>query len=166
MADRKQFTVNVKKGGNAQVGEFYLSKGECAMTNPVFGIDTNFDVKNTVAFDIVSGGLFYRIAADVNFDTGTTEALAADTWGIAILTITTAGVGTLTWAGVDYSTEALAIAAVDGITVPAGEIFLGYVTVKTGAATAWTAGTDALQGGTGGTPSADTNYYAVCGRVL
>jgi len=132
----------------------------------VFVVDTNFDIKNSVAFDIVSGGLFYTIAADTNFDTGTTEALAIDTWGIGILTVTTAGVGTVTWAGVDYATEAAAIAALDSIAVPAGEIFLGYVTVLTDSGATWTAGTDALQGGTGGGPSDDTNYYAVCGRVL
>ncbi len=132
--------------------------------NTVFAIDTNFDIKNTEPVTYYVNGLAYALADNTSFNTGTAATITADLWGIVILTHngTTA---TVTWAttsaAMGYATEAAAKAALGTITslCPAsGFSSLGYVTVQAGASL-WTAGTDALQGGTGGTPSADTNYY-------
>jgi len=132
--------------------------------NPGFAINSNFDIKNGNAITYCVGGVLHSLAATQNFNTGTTANIAADKWGIAILTHdgTTA---TVTWAqastAMAYASEALAIAALGtGNLIPAsGFASLGYVTVKTASGDTWTAGTDALEGGTGGNASSDTNYY-------
>jgi hypothetical protein len=130
--------------------------------NATFAIDTNFDIKNTEPIDYQAAGLWFTLADNTSFNTGTTATITATLWGIALLTHngTTA---TVTWASdaMAYATEAAAKAALGTITSlcpAAGFAALGYVTVQAGAAL-WTAGTDALQGGTGGTVSNDTNYY-------
>lgn len=164
MPIKKQFTINAKKGKDALVAALACSDGSFVVGNPGLAIDTNFDVQAANAFDIVSGGLYFTVAAGADFDTGTAEVLAADKWGVALLSVSTGGTGYLQWTGVDWATEAAAIAGLDAIT-PTGAVVVGYVTVKTAAGQTWTAGTDALQGGTGGNPSSDTNYYQVFGWV-
>jgi hypothetical protein len=124
-----------------------------------FEISTNFDIQNGVAFDYVNGGTVKTLTTDQVFDTGTSKNIAIDQWGAARLSITAAGAGAVTWADDDYATEALAIAALQDTEIAATETPVGYVTVKTKAEADWTAGTDALQGGTGGDVSSDTNYY-------
>lgn len=131
--------------------------------NPTFAIDTNFDIKNTEPVTYFTNGLARTLSDNTSFDTGTTATITAAKWAIAILTHngTTA---TVTWAKTTvmaYASEALAIAALGKIStlVPATDFAsLGYVTVLAGAAL-WTAGTDALEGGTGGTVATTTNYY-------
>lgn len=127
--------------------------------NPGLVIDTNFDVKNGTAIYYTNGGTMKTLSANTNFDTGTAATIATAKWGAALLTVTSSGTATVTWftaAGVGYASEALAIAA---ITAPdATSTIIGYVTVLAAGAT-WTAGTDALQGGTGGTPATTTTYY-------
>jgi hypothetical protein len=159
-----QTTPEVFKNGPARVSELQVTDGGFALGNPGFAIDTNFDVQAVNAFDVVSGGQFATIAAGADFDTGTVEVLAADKWGAALLSIDADGTPYLQWTGVDWATEAEAIAGLDAIT-PTGEVVVGYVTVLTDSGNTWTAGTDALQGGTGGNPSDDTNYYSVFGWV-
>lgn len=130
--------------------------------NPGFAIDTNFDVQNANAIDYIIAGVLYTLAANTTADTGTSASLAADTWGVGLITVDAAGDLTITWktnSGSGYSTEAAAIAALTQDDIPASECVLGYLTVLTASGAAWDAGTDALQGGTGGDPSADTNYY-------
>ena len=56
-----------------------------------------------------------------------------------------------------YTTEALAIAGKPA--VPAGDTDMGYFTVQA-ASPGWTTGTDALFGGTSGTPALASNYYS------
>lgn len=108
-------------------------------------------------------GVSKRLAASTNFDTGTAATITSAKWGIAMISWdgTTA---TVTWqnaaTAMAYASEAAAIAAL-GTTplIPAaGFAPIGYVTVLAGALL-WTAGTDALQGGLGGTPATTTNYY-------
>lgn len=84
-----------------------------------------------------------------------------DTWGIYLVSVSQAGVVSIT-AGADnfttgYSAEALAIAGIP--TVPTDNCPLGYFTVLTKSGTTFVTGTDDLQGGTSGNVSADTNYY-------
>lgn len=135
-----------------------------ALGNPTFAIDTNFDIKNTEPISYVANGTFFTLADNTSFNTGTAATITAAKWGIAILTHdgTTA---TVTWAktssAMAYASEALAKAALGMIStlIPAaGFASLGYVTVLAGASL-WTAGTDALAGGAGGTAATTTNYY-------
>ena len=128
--------------------------------NPGFQIKTNFDIENANAFDYVQGGLVKTEAASQTWDTGTTASWAAAKWGIAALSITDAAATNVNWATNDaagYDTEAAAIAAMP--TVASNYTAVGYVTIQAHATNTWTAGTDALQGGTGGNVSQDTNYY-------
>ena len=131
--------------------------------SPGFVIDTNFDVKNANAVQVVIAGISKQLAAATSFDTGTAATITSAKWAIAMLSWdgTTA---TVTWqntaAVMAYASEAAAIAAL-GTTplIPAsGFAPLGYVTVLAGASL-WTAGTDALAGGTGGTPATTTHYF-------
>lgn len=137
-----------------------------ALGNPGFAILTNFDVQNANALSYRNAGELKTLASGGTFDTGTTKVIAIDRWGIALLSASAAGTKTLTWVASDFATEAAAIAEFNrqmllasGGLIPSGHTPLGYVTVLTGSGMTWTAGTDALQGGTGGTPSLDTNYY-------
>lgn len=129
-----------------------------ALGNPTFAIDTNFDIKNTAAIDYTNGGTLSTLTVNTSFDTGVAQVIVADKWSSALLSVSAAGAATCTWsATLNAADEATAIAALPAL--PANHTPLGYVTVLTGNAATWTAGTDALQGGAGGTASADTNYY-------
>lgn len=129
-----------------------------ALGNPGFAISTNFDVLNANAISYTNAGTLKTLAANTNFDTGTAQIIAINKWSAALLSVSAAGAATVTWsATLNADDEATAIAALPAL--PANHTPLGYVTVLTGAGVTWTAGTDALQGGTGGTASADTNYY-------
>lgn len=123
--------------------------------NPGFVIDTNFDVKNGTAVYYTNGGTLKTLAANVNFDTGTTKTIASSQWAAAMLTVNASGTGVVTW-GATAASEALAIAA---LAAPAAtDTVLGYVTVNAHAS-GFTAGTDALTTGTGGNVATATNYY-------
>lgn len=132
--------------------------------NPALAINSNFDVKNANAITVTIGGVQKTLSANTNFDTGTAAVISADKWSVAVLTWdgTTA---TVTWAGATtqgYASEALAIAQLRSnsrLAVPSGSAAIGYITVQTGSGVTWTAGTDALATGTGGTPATTTNYY-------
>ena len=144
---------------NAQIAyERNSSKG-----NTGFVIDTNFDIKNANAVTYSLAGVLKTISANTSFNTGTTATITATLWGIAILTYD-GSTATVTWAKstvMGYASEAAAKAALGTITALCpqdGFSTLGYVTVQAGAAL-WTAGTDALTGGSGGTVANATNYY-------
>ena len=123
-----------------------------------FEIDTNFDIQNGDAFDMIVAGVPVTIATDQNFDTGAAASTSADTWIAAILSIDADGTTHVDYGVAGYGSEALAIGSLASV-VASGDVTLGYVTIKTGVGNTWTAGTDALQGGAGGNASSDTNYY-------
>lgn len=125
--------------------------------NPTFAIDTNFDVKSTEIVYYANGGTLKTLADNTNFDTGTAKTITGAKWGAAMLTVNSSGTGVVTWAAAAaYDSEALAIAA---LAAPAAtDTVMGYVTVLAHAS-GFTAGTDALQGGTGGNVATTTNYY-------
>lgn len=130
-----------------------------ALGNPGFQIRSNFDVQNANAISYTNGGTLKTLAATSAFDTGTAATIATTKWGAAILSVNSSGTGTVTWASgsqMTYADEATAIAALAAPS--ATDTVLGYITVQAAGST-WTAGTDALQGGTGGTPATTTNYY-------
>lgn len=135
-----------------------------AKANPVFAIDTNFDIKNTEPITYSLAGVLKTLSDDTSFNTGTTATITATLWGIALL-LHNGSAGVVQWAttsaAMAYATEAAAIAALGTFTnlcVPTTMSALGYVTVQAGASL-WTAGTDALATGAGGTPANATNYY-------
>ena len=129
------------------------------VTPPTFVIDSNFDIKNSVAFEIEVAGILKTVAANVNFDTGTATVIATDAfWAIAILSIdvdgTTAGVD---W-GAEASTEAAAKTNAASVTA-AKAVVVGYAAVRAKASEDFVAGTDALNGGSGGQVAQTTTYY-------
>jgi hypothetical protein len=147
-----------------QFNRFLTYQANRAMGNPGFQIASNFDINNASAISYTLSNVLKTLAATQTFDTGTAATITANLWGIAILTYD-GTTRTVTWAtttaAMSYATEADAKAALGTLAslVPAsGFASLGYVTVQAGASL-WTAGTDALAGGTGGTPAATTNYY-------
>lgn len=128
--------------------------------NPTLGRDSNFDVKNTTAYDYMIADRIYTDAINGNCDTGTAATFPTATWGVFKVSVDTSGALTATWdtnGSAGYTTEALAIAALPD--TPSGELSIGYVTVQAHAGNSFTAGSDALQGGSGGNVSQDTNYY-------
>ena len=132
------------------------------LSNPTLAIDTNFDVKNGAAYDYMLAGIVYTDAADGNCNTGTAATFPLDTWGIFKVSVDSSGALTATWAtnsSAGYFNETLAIAALPD--TPSGELCIGYVTVQAKGDGQWLAGTDALEGGSGGDVSQDTNYYNV-----
>lgn len=161
MAVEKQVTINVKKYGNALIRRLAVSEGAFVLGNPGLARDGNFDLNAVKEFDIVSGGKIYTISAGADFDTGTSKDITIDFWAAALLSVATGGTPYLQWAA-EGTTEARAIDALDAIT-PTGDVVIGYVTVQTDSGNNWKAGTDALQSGTGGDVSDDTNYVNVFG---
>lgn len=135
-----------------------------AQANAGLVISTNFDVKNGNAITYTVAGVQKTLSANTNFDTGTAAVISANKWSIAILTHD-GSTATVTWAAATtqgYATEALAIAQLRSnsrLAPASGFASIGYVTVLTGTDVTWTAGTDALAGGSGGTPATTTNYY-------
>lgn len=132
--------------------------------NPGFAIVSNFDIKNGNAVTYSIANVLKTLSANTTFDTGTAATITANLWGIGILTYD-GSTATVTWAttsaAMGYASEANAKAALGTLStlVPAsGFASLGYFTVQAGASL-WTAGTDALATGTGGTPANATNYY-------
>lgn len=116
----------------------------------------------SIAFDYQIGTTLYSKTAVATGTALAAGTIPADTWGIYRFSVNTSGTITSTAGAANfttgYGTEALAIAALPA--VPANEWNMGYVTVKTAVGNTFIGGTSALEGGTGGNPSSDTNYYA------
>jgi len=128
------------------------------ITPPNFEIDTNFDIQNGDAFEIESAGVLATIATDQNFDTGTATVIATNAyWACAILSIDIDGTTYVDW-GAEAVSEAAAKLLLSAVTA-SGEVVCGYVAVQAAAGQDFVAGTDALETGTGGQVSQDTNYY-------
>ncbi len=138
----------------------HRSQNFIIQTSPVLAIDTNFDVKNTEVCIFVAGGVVFSLADNTNCDTGTVKTITTARWGAFIVEASSATAMAATWAASDYATEALALAAAKALTPTANKCAMGFVTVLAAGST-WTAGTDALEGGTGGTPATTTNYYSM-----
>lgn len=137
----------------------YLTGDRLWSGNPGLVINTNFDVKTGADCVVSIDGVLANVAASASADTGTAKTIPAAKWGVFLVTGASNGALTATWASATagYDSEVLAIAALPA--APASEAPIGYVTVLAHATAGFTAGTDALQTGTGGSPSPDTNYY-------
>ncbi|TET41447.1 MAG: hypothetical protein E3J60_04650 [Dehalococcoidia bacterium] len=123
---------------------------------------SHFDIDNSTAYDFVIAGVLYTDAVNGVCDTGTAQHMTSGLFNVVLISVATTGALTGTWPSgtTGYVSEAEAIAHLPAI--PSGECAIGYVTIQAGAAT-WTAGTDALYGGTGGTVAAATTYYNLMG---
>ena len=134
------------------------NKTRC-VTPPNFEIKSNFDIQNGDAFEIESGGIQKTVATDQTFDTGTSTIVTTNNyWACGILSININGTTTYVNWGSEASTEALAKANLSSVTA-SGDVTCGYVAVQAASGQDFVGGTDALQGGSGGQVSADTNYY-------
>ena len=134
------------------------NKTRC-VTPPNFEIRSNFDIQNGDAFEIESGGIQKTVATDQAFDTGTGTIVTTNAyWAAGILSIDIDGTtGYVNW-GAEASTEALAKTALSDVTA-SGDVTCGYVAVQAASGQDLVGGTDALEGGSGGQVSQDTNYY-------
>lgn len=154
----KTYLDNIKALLN-QVRSAYLTR--LFSGYPGFQIDTNFDIGNANAFQVVKDGVVYNIAGSQTWDTGTAATCPAGKWVVFLLSVDNDATTHADYADGDdagYVDEASAIAAIDGIT-PSGEVVVGYVTVQANAGGEFLAGTDALNGGAGGDVAQTTNYY-------
>lgn len=125
----------------------------------------------TIAFTFNANGACNIAKAAVAAGTAIPAlTIPADKWGLWCMFIPSTGTPTFLAASGnstgDYQTEAQAIAALGGMAPTAGSALLGYITVKTKAATAFIAGTDALAGGASGNVASATNYYPTVGAAL
>jgi hypothetical protein len=101
---------------------------------------------------------------------GALGTIPADKWGLIALFADGAAAQTFVSAPNNYdsgySSEALAINALASIAPPAGKVLMGYVTIKTKAATVFVVGTDSPKGGVTGNVASATNYYPTPGIAL
>jgi hypothetical protein len=95
---------------------------------------------------------------------GSLGTIPTGTWGLIAIERVANGTTTFVSAAANYTTgyatEALALAAAPAKS--ASKAVTGYITILA-TTPGWVAGTDALAGGTGGTPATTTNYYGVLG---
>lgn len=133
--------------------------------DPVFAIDTNFDVKNTETTLFVAANVLYTLADNTSCNTGTTETITGGNWKAFVIDATNATTLTPTWTSTSYASEALALAAAKALPFSTGKARLGIVTIQAHAS-GFTAGTDALATGTGGNVAQATNYYGLVGKTI
>ncbi len=129
------------------------------VTPPTFVIDTNYDIKNSVAFEIIVAGVLVTIAADQSFDTGTSEQISTDAYfAAAILSIDLNATTHVDW-GAEAVDAATALTNLDVVTA-SGAVVCGTVVVeaKGGVGETWTGASDALTTGTGGNVANSTVY--------
>lgn len=121
---------------------------------------------STGACTITISGVPVVVAASTNQSLSASSALPAGLW--TCVAIDAVAAGTITFAysstiGTGQATEALAITdALANNLKTASKARIGYFTVQAAAAATWTAGTDGLATGSGGTPAQSTNYYPIC----
>lgn len=140
--------VDITLAGNGVITPTYLSRGTTVTVAATSGTITIAGTTSTVA--ALTGQAF-----------GALGTIPANKWGVIVMERVGAGTASFTSGSANYTTgyatEALAIAAIPSQS--ASKVQVGYVTVLASSA-GWIAGTDALAGGTGGTPAANTNYYS------
>lgn len=147
------------------------SGGQCGVLQaPTLAIgSTDVRITNTTAFTFNTGG-----AVDINRASdaagtafGALGTIPADKWGLIAMFINGAGTKTYTSAPSNYTsgynTEAAAIGDLAKMTPSTGLCFVGFVTIKTKAATAFIVGTDSPAGGATGNVASATNYYPTVG---
>lgn len=115
---------------------------------------------------IAINGVVGSVAAETAKAFGGLGTIPTATWGLIVVeriaNATTSFVSAAANYSTGYATEALAIAAMPAQS--ADKAVVGYLTILA-ASPGWVAGTDALAGGTGGTPATTTNYYSIPGAA-
>lgn len=138
---------------------YAILSGTYCKTNPGLAIGTTVTLGTDAFQCAIKGASYYKSAANTAFTATTHDVATGSKWACYRVSINSSLTITITIsASNDYATEALAIAAVPA--VPSDECDLGYITIQSTAGAIWNATTDALAGGTGGTPAAATNYYS------
>ncbi len=133
---------------------------------------TDTRISNSVACMFNANGLtnIPKAATAAGTALGALGTIPADQWGVLAVMIDGAGAITYLSGSANYTSgyasESQAINALAGIYPATTKAFLGYVTLKTKAATAWIAQTDAFAGGASGNPASVTNYYSTPGVTL
>lgn len=134
-----------------------VGTGNVTVVTPTIGTTVTVAVPANV---IQIAGVRTLLAAETAKAFGALGTIPASTWGIITMERVAAGTSTFVSGAANYTTgyasEALALAAIPAIT--AGKVMVGYLTILASSST-WVTGTDALAGGTGGTPATTTNYY-------
>lgn len=114
---------------------------------------------------ITIAGVPVSVAATTAQALSAATALPAGQWTVIGIDAVAAGTITQVYSstiGTGQSTEALAIAdALVNVTKTAAKARIGYIAVQAAVAATWTAGTDGLTGGSGGTVAQTTNYYNI-----
>lgn len=135
------------------------------MTTAVPTIGTTVTIATPTQY-ISINGVNGTIAAETAKAFGALGTIPTATWGLIALERIANGTTSFLSAADNYSTgyasEALAIAAIPAQS--ADKAMTGFVTILA-ASPGWVAGTDALAGGTGGTPATTTNYYGIVGAA-
>lgn len=135
-----------------------VATGNITVATPTIGTTVTVAIASTT---IQIAGVPVLLAALTAQAFGALGTIPQNTWGVIALERVAAGTCTFNSGAANYTTgyatEALAIAALPAVT--AGRVRVGYITVSPSHASGWVAGTDALEGGTGGNPAAETNYY-------
>lgn len=138
-----------------------VGTGNVTVVTPTIGTTVTVAVPANV---IQINGVATLLAAETAKAFGALGTIPASTWGIITMERVAAGTTSFVSGAANYTTgyatEALALAAIPAIS--ANKVRVGYLTVLASSST-WVAGTDALAGGTGGTPATTTNYYAGTG---
>lgn len=144
-------TITLKRGATSDAG---------VLIGGALSIGVAIDEKILVAKVeyAIAKALYTAAAAEVALSAGT---IPANKWGIYKVSINAAGTLATTPGAANFTTgyadEATAIAALPA--TPSGSANLGHVAILTAVGQPFVGGTDALEGGSGGNPSSDTNYY-------
>lgn len=133
---------------------------DVVLTTATLSIGTTVTIAAT-ASTITINGVPALVAALTAQAFGSLGTIPTAKWGVIAMERIAAGTATFTSGAANYTTgyntEPLAIAALPAQS--ADKVRVGYVTILA-ASPGWVAGTDALAGGSGGTPATTTNYYS------
>lgn len=135
------------------------------LTTSTLSIGTTVTLACSASVISISG-VYAAVTAETAKAFGSLGTIPTGTWGL--ITVERIANGTTSFVSAaanyttGYATEALAIAAMPAQS--ANKAVIGYLTILA-ASPGWVAGTDALAGGTGGTPATTTNYYSTPGAA-
>ncbi len=142
-----------------------LGGADVPMTTATLSIGTTVTLAVSANF-ISINGVNGAVTAETAKAFGALGTIPTAKWGLIVVeriaNSTTSFVSAAANYSTGYATEALAIAAMPAQS--ADKAVVGYLTILA-ASPGWVAGTDALAGGTGGTPATTTNYYSTAGAA-
>lgn len=143
----------------------FMGGADVPMTTATLSRGTTVTLAVSASF-IAINGVIASVTAETAKAFGSLGTIPTATWGLIaverIANATTSFVSAADNYTTGYATEALAIAAMPAQS--ADKAVVGYLTILA-ASPGWVAGTDALAGGTGGTPATTTNYYSIPGAA-